>query len=170
MGLPEDGGLFVPEEIPRLAKPLEELSALSYQQLAVEIMGKFLTDFTREELEACAKAAYDSKFDTPQIAPLAKCGDHYFLELFHGATLAFKDMALSILPHLLKCSAQKQKLDKKIVILTATSGDTGKAAHGGPCQRGGRGDHRLLPEGRGQPYPETADGDTERGQYPCGSH
>ncbi len=127
-GIAEDGGLFVPEEIPRLAKPLEELSALSYQQLAVEIMGEFLTDFTREELEACAKAAYDSKFDTPQIAPLAKRGDHYFLELFHGATLAFKDMALSILPHLLKCSAQKQKLDKKIVILTATSGDTGKAA------------------------------------------
>ncbi len=90
-----------------------------------------LTDFTEEELRNCITKAYDSKFDTEEIAPLAKAHDAYFLELYHGATIAFKDMALSILPHLLTTSAKKNQVKNEIVILTATSGDTGKAALAG---------------------------------------
>ena len=94
-------------------------------------MKEFLTDFTEEELRNCITKAYDSKFDTEEIAPLAKAHDAYFLELYHGATIAFKDMALSILPHLLTTSAKKNQVKNEIVILTATSGDTGKAALAG---------------------------------------
>ena len=94
-------------------------------------MSRFLTDFTEEELKACIAKAYDSKFDTQEIAPLVKAGGAYYLELFHGATIAFKDMALSILPHLLTTSAKKNHVKNEIVILTATSGDTGKAAMAG---------------------------------------
>jgi len=90
-----------------------------------------LTDFTEEELRNCINKAYDSKFDTPEIAPLVKKGNSYYLELFHGSTIAFKDMALSILPHLLTTAAKKNGVTNEIVILTATSGDTGKAAMAG---------------------------------------
>jgi len=127
-GICEDGGLFIPEEFPVLDKSLEELSKLSYQDLAYEILKLYLTDFTEEELRYCINGAYDSKFDTPEIAPVVKKADVSILELFHGRTIAFKDMALSILPYLMKTSAKKNGLDKEIVILTATSGDTGKAA------------------------------------------
>ena len=91
----------------------------------------FLTDFTEEELRNCIEKAYDSKFDDEAIAPLVKVEDTYYLELFHGATIAFKDMALSILPHLMTTSAKKNQVKNEIVILTATSGDTGKAAMAG---------------------------------------
>jgi threonine synthase len=94
-------------------------------------MSKFLTDFTEEELKNCIEKAYDSKFDTPEIAPLVEAEGAYYLELFHGPTIAFKDMALSILPHLLITSARKNQVKNDIVILTATSGDTGKAALAG---------------------------------------
>ena len=94
-------------------------------------MKQFLTDFTEEELKNCIEKAYDSKFDTETIAPLVEANGAYFLELFHGSTIAFKDMALSILPHLLITSARKNKVENDIVILTATSGDTGKAALAG---------------------------------------
>lgn len=127
-GLSEDGGLFVPHKLPKLDKDLEELKKMSYQELAYFVMKKFFTDFTEEELKQCINRAYDDKFDTKLIAPLAKKGDVNFLELFHGPTIAFKDMALSILPHLLKTASKKLKVDKEIIILTATSGDTGKAA------------------------------------------
>ncbi len=127
-GICDDGGLFIPEEFPVLDKSLEELSGLSYQDLAYEILKLFLTDFTEEELRYCINNAYDSKFDTPEIAPLVKKADVGILELFHGRTIAFKDMALSILPYLMKTAAKKNGMDKEIVILTATSGDTGKAA------------------------------------------
>jgi threonine synthase len=127
-GICDDGGLFIPEEFPVLDKSLEELSTLSYQDLAYEILKLFLTDFTEEELRYCINNAYDSKFDTPEIAPLVKKADVGILELFHGRTIAFKDMALSILPYLMKTAAKKNGMDKEIVILTATSGDTGKAA------------------------------------------
>lgn len=130
-GLSEDGGLFVPERIPKLDKTLEELSLLSYGQLAYEIMKLYLTDFTEEELKDCIAKAYDEKFDTEEIAPLVKADGAYYLELFHGATIAFKDMALSILPHLLTTAARKNHITREIVILTATSGDTGKAALAG---------------------------------------
>lgn len=130
-GLAEDGGLFVPTELPKLDVTMNELKTMSYQETAYVVMKQFLTDFTEEELKHCINSAYDSKFDTEVIAPLVKVGDTYHLELFHGATIAFKDMALSILPHLLTTAAKKNNVTKDIVILTATSGDTGKAALAG---------------------------------------
>lgn len=130
-GLADDGGLFVPESIPTLDKTLEELSEMSYQEVAYEVMKLFLTDFTEEELKSCIDRAYDSKFDTAAVAPIAGKKNPYYLELFHGATIAFKDMALSILPHLMIASAKKNQAKNDIVILTATSGDTGKAALAG---------------------------------------
>lgn len=130
-GLAENGGLFVPEQIPALDVPLEKLADMSYQQTAYEVMKLFLTDYTKEELKSCIEKAYDGKFDTSEIAPLVKAQDVSYLELFHGATIAFKDMALSILPHLLITAARKNQVRNDIVILTATSGDTGKAALAG---------------------------------------
>lgn len=130
-GLARDGGLFVPEQIPKLAAGLRELSGMSYQETAYQVMKLFLTDFTEEELKYCIDRAYDEKFDTEAIAPLAKVGGAYYLELFHGATIAFKDMALSILPYLMTTAAKKNRIRNEIVILTATSGDTGKAALAG---------------------------------------
>jgi len=130
-GLASDGGLFVPTSIPKLDVTIDELSKMDYKETAYEVMKLFLTDFTEEELKACIDKAYDSKFDTEVIAPLVKADGAYYLELFHGATIAFKDMALSILPHLLTTSAKKNNVKNDIVILTATSGDTGKAALAG---------------------------------------
>jgi threonine synthase len=127
-GISEDGGLYVPGSIPKLEESLENLTSLNYKALAYLIMSKFFTDFDELELKECIEKAYDSKFDTPLIAPLKERVGVHFMELYHGPTLAFKDMALSILPHLLKVSVKKQKVKRKIVILTATSGDTGKAA------------------------------------------
>ncbi len=130
-GLSDDGGLFVPNQIPALDKTLKELSAMTYQEVAYEVMKLFLTDFTEEELKNCINRAYDEKFDTEVIAPLVEAEGAYYLELFHGSTIAFKDMALSILPHLMITSARKNNIKNEIVILTATSGDTGKAALAG---------------------------------------
>lgn len=130
-GLAGEGGLFVPSYIPKLDKSLEELSKMSYQEVAYEVMKIFMTDFTEEELKHCINSAYDKKFDTENIAELVKKDDAYYLELFHGATIAFKDMALSILPYLMTTSAKKNQVKNEIVILTATSGDTGKAALAG---------------------------------------
>ena len=130
-GLADDGGLFVPEYIPKLDVTMDELKSMTYQETAYAVMKQFLTDFTEEELKHCIDSAYDCKFDTEVIAPLVKVEDTYHLELFHGATIAFKDMALSILPHLLTTAAKKNHVTNDIVILTATSGDTGKAALAG---------------------------------------
>ncbi len=130
-GLADDGGLFVPSEIPALDVSLKDLADMTYQQTAYEVLKLFLTDFTEEELKHCIDSAYDSKFDTEEIAPLVEADGAYYLELFHGATIAFKDMALSILPHLLITAARKNEVKNDIVILTATSGDTGKAALAG---------------------------------------
>ena len=130
-GLADDGGLFVPTTIPKLEVSVNELSKMTYQEVAYEVMKLYFTDFTEEELKNCINKAYDSKFDTEEIAPLAEVDGAYYLELFHGATIAFKDMALSILPHLLTTSAKKNDVKNEIVILTATSGDTGKAALAG---------------------------------------
>lgn len=130
-GLACDGGLFMPTEIPKLERSMRELAGKSYQDTAYEVMKLFLTDFTEEELKRCINCAYDDKFDTEVIAPLVKAGNAYYLELFHGSTIAFKDMALSILPHLMTTAAKKNHVEQEIVILTATSGDTGKAAMAG---------------------------------------
>lgn len=130
-GLSDDGGLFVPDQIPVFDKSFRELSKMTYGQIAYEVMKLFLSDFTEEELKNCIAKAYDSKFDTEEIVPMAEAEEAFFLELFHGPTIAFKDMALSILPHLLITSAKKNHITNEIVILTATSGDTGKAALAG---------------------------------------
>jgi threonine synthase len=130
-GLADQGGLFVPTQIPTLDLDWDTLKDMSYQETAYEVMKLFLTDFTEEELKNCIRNAYDEKFDTEVIAPIHEADGAYFLELFHGSTIAFKDMALSILPHLMITSARKNKIENEIVILTATSGDTGKAALAG---------------------------------------
>ena len=130
-GLSDDGGLFVPDSLPKLHISLEKLAEMDYREVAFEVMRLFLTDFTDQELKYCIDNAYDSKFDTEEIAPVRKIGDAYIMELFHGSTIAFKDMALSILPYLMTVAARKNNITNDIVILTATSGDTGKAALAG---------------------------------------
>ena len=127
-GIADDGGLFVPEYIPEMDFDLAEMKTMDYKTLAYRVMKLYFADFSEEDLKACINGAYDSKFDTPMIAPVHQAGDLKFLELFHGPTLAFKDMALSILPYLMMTAAKNANLDKEVVILTATSGDTGKAA------------------------------------------
>jgi len=130
-GLSYEGGLFVPESFPEISlSDIKFLSECKYTDRAKFVLGRFLTDFTAEELENCVTKAYTKeKFGTDTIAPLYKYNDEaYFLELWHGPTCAFKDMALQILPHLLTTSMKKTKEDKEVVILVATSGDTGKAA------------------------------------------
>lgn len=130
-GLADDGGLFVPDHIPALECSMRDLTGKTYQEVAYEVMRLFLTDFTEDELRGCINRAYDSKFDTEVIVPIVQAEGTYYLELFHGSTIAFKDMALSILPHLMITSARKNHVENEIVILTATSGDTGKAALAG---------------------------------------
>lgn len=127
-GIAEDGGLYVPEEFPQITESFEELGVMTYQQLAFYIIKKYFDDFSDDELKRCIDKAYDEKFENTEIAPLKYKAGAYFMELYHGRTLAFKDIALSILPHLLKTAAEKLGITREIVILTATSGDTGKAA------------------------------------------
>ena len=130
-GLAPGGGLYVPTEIPALDVPVAKLAQMSYKEVAYEVMKLYLTDFTEAELKTCITRAYDEKFDTPEIVPVVQKGSAHYIELFHGATIAFKDMALSILPHLMITAAKKNHIENDIVILTATSGDTGKAALAG---------------------------------------
>lgn len=130
-GLAIDGGLFTPLSAPAVDLNFDQLKDASYQEVAKLILSAFLDDFTADELDYCITNAYDSKFDTPDIAPVVKLKGQYNLELFRGSTIAFKDMALSILPYLMTTAAKKHGLENEIVILTATSGDTGKAAMAG---------------------------------------
>ena len=130
-GLAEDGGLFVPDSIPKLPISIDKLGEMSYKDVAFAVMRGFLTDYTHRELIDCIENAYDSKFEDPAIAPLTYAEGAYYIELYHGKTMAFKDIALSILPHLITKAAKKNKIKEDIVILTATSGDTGKAALAG---------------------------------------
>lgn len=130
-GLATDGGLYVPMTLPEFDLNWDELSQYSYQEMANYILKPYLSDFSEEQLAECIRLAYDDKFDTETIAPIRKVDDTYYLELFHGSTIAFKDMALSILPYLMKTSAEINGNTNEIIILTATSGDTGKAAMAG---------------------------------------
>lgn len=129
-GIAPDGGLYVPEEIPRV--DLKSCLNLSYQELAAYILGLYLTDYSEAEIKCAVYKAYDEKF-VDEITPIQYLNNRSVLELYHGKTLAFKDMALSILPHLMKKAAVKQAVTEELVILTATSGDTGKAALEGFC-------------------------------------
>ena len=130
-GLADDGGLLTPVYLPKLPRrALEDLKNMSYQQRAVYVMKLFLDEFTVKELTDFANAAYGpEKFDTPAVAPVRALDSNTFcLELWHGPTCAFKDMALQMLPHLLTASLRKQEEEKTVCILVATSGDTGKGA------------------------------------------
>ena len=129
-GISKEGGLFVPESIPALSKEdFENLKAMPYKERAAFILSKYLTDFSKEDMEYCTNGAYIGSFDDENPAPIAQLGSNInILELWHGPTCAFKDLALQILPFLLTTSSKMQKNDKKTVILVATSGDTGKAA------------------------------------------
>ncbi|MBE6837807.1 MAG: threonine synthase [Ruminococcus sp.] len=130
-GISKDGGLFVPSEIPSISfDDIKNLGDMGYSQRAAFVFGKYLTDFSEAEIAYCVDNAYSTKnFETENICELAHLFDGtYMLELWHGPTCAFKDMALQILPYLLTTSTKKINLDKKVVILVATSGDTGKAA------------------------------------------
>ena len=131
LGMVPAGGLFVPAETPALST--EEILAMrgsSYRETAERIISLFLNDFTEEEIKGCIARAYrDDNFDHPQVAPLYRLNEHtFFLELWHGPTAAFKDIALQIMPHFLSLAVEKMGVKREMVILVATSGDTGKAA------------------------------------------
>ncbi len=127
-GIAMDKGLFVPDRLPVLGQDISQLIGKDYASIAYEVLSKYLDDFTNNEIHEAIEKAYDEKFETEEIVPLVEKEGVFFLELYHGKTAAFKDIALSILPHLLTTALKKEKENRKIVILTATSGDTGKAA------------------------------------------
>ena len=133
-GIAEDKGLYVPVQIPALPFALEDMAdqmkkgTVGYREVAQAVIGTFFDDFTEEEMGACIAGAYDKKFTARDIVEIKEAGGAHFLELYHGKTAAFKDMALSILPYLMTTACKKEGETSKICILTATSGDTGKAA------------------------------------------
>lgn len=128
LGIAEDGGLFIPETIPTFTQSLEELCRFDYEETATQIMSLYFPDFKREAFRNAVQKSYQNKFDSHGIAPVIKAGKLNVMELYHGPTLAFKDLALSFLPELMRLSLEQEKIEDKVVILTATSGDTGKAA------------------------------------------
>ena len=127
-GIAPDKGLYVPSDIPKLGFDPEDMKGKPYQEIAKAVLGRFFDDIEEDVLCGCVDGAYDEKFDTGEIVPVVEAGGAHFLELYHGKTAAFKDMALSILPRLMTASSKIEGIDQKICILTATSGDTGKAA------------------------------------------
>ncbi len=127
-GIASDKGLYVPECFPRLDADWTRLSGLSYKELAQEVLAPYLPEFSAQELKACIDGAYDGKYSAKEIVPVVKAGGAYFLELYHGPTAAFKDMALQLMPRLLTESIRKEGEEKTVVILVSTSGDTGTAA------------------------------------------
>lgn len=129
-GLAKDGGLYVYDDIDKIQLPLKEMMHMSYAQMAETVLFSLLYDFSEEEVATCVAQAYKGFFDTEEITPLVNTGSDHILELFHGPTSAFKDVGLRMLPQLMATSL-KQTQDQNIMILTATSGDTGKAALAG---------------------------------------
>ena len=160
-GLAPDGGLFVPEELPPLSlQQIEALCKTDYRGRAEEILALFLDEFSREEIRAIVTAAYGDNYDDFTIAPLRRIDDKTaVLELWHGPTCAFKDMALQILPHLLTASLKKCGETRKVCILVATSGDTGKL-----CRCRGYENTCLLPPQRCVRCPKASDGHPARRQ------
>ena len=157
-GIADDGGLFVSDALGKTKVDVASLPGKSYQQIAAEVLGALLPDFTAEELGQCIADAYGEQWSDERITPLKPLGDDYVLELFNGPTSAFKDVALQILPRFMAHTTPADgDADEKIMILTATSGDTGKAALAGFADAPGTGDHRLLPGRQGLPGPGAAD-------------
>lgn len=132
-GIAEDGGLFMLNDIDAIKFDYRELMGKSTFEMASKVIGTLINDFTKEEMDELVKKAYTGKFESDELTPIVKVGDKFVLELFRGPTSAFKDVALSMLPQLLTASLKKNGIEDKIVILTATSGDTGKAALAGFC-------------------------------------
>lgn len=128
-GLAPDGGLFVPVNFPQVQFPLSNLPQMTYQEIAEKLLSWFFDDFSADQIHQVVENAYGHQWDDQAIAPLSNVHDgNYYLELFHGPTLAFKDIALQVLPRLMTQAIKKEHIDRKIVILTATSGDTGTAS------------------------------------------
>lgn len=127
-GIAEDGGLYVMRNLDNKKINIENLINKSYMEMAELVLKEMLDDFTDEKIKECVLKAYTNKFSTDEITPIVKVGDSYITELFHGPTSAFKDVALSILPHLMTTSYEMNDIKGEVIILTATSGDTGKAA------------------------------------------
>ncbi len=127
-GIADDGGLYVMRNLESLKINIEKLKGMSYKEMAETILKEMLDDFTEYKIKECVAKAYTGKFSTDEIVPVVKVGDNYISELFHGPTSAFKDVALSILPHLMTASYGMNDISNEVIILTATSGDTGKAA------------------------------------------
>ena len=126
-GISDEGGLFVPDHLPRFTG-LDKLVGVDYSDLAFKVLSYFLTDFSQDDLKSAVDNAYDKKFTSENIVEITKTKEGFFLELFHGPTSAFKDMALQIMPHLLKTALKNKEIKERLLILVATSGDTGKAA------------------------------------------
>ncbi|MCI1290448.1 MAG: threonine synthase [Lactobacillus sp.] len=136
-GLAPDGGLYVPVKFPKPTWDLQDLLHVSYQTLAAKILTLFFPDFSSQQIQQVVSDAYSSQWDDEEITPLVKHDDNYYLELYHGPTLAFKDVALQVLPWLITRSVTLEKMNKDIVILTATSGDTGTASMRGFSDQAG---------------------------------
>ncbi len=146
-GIAEDKGLYVPENLPKLPFKPEEMVGRSYREIALEVLLTFFDDFKREDMEHCVNSAYDEKFTASDVCEINEAGGAHFLELYHGKTAAFKDMALSILPYLLTTSLKMEGITDRVLILTATSGDTGKAALEGFAGVPGTGIMVFYPDG-----------------------
>ncbi len=146
-GIAPDGGLFVPEDLKELAVDYRELIRRDYRGMASEILSKFFPDLGGRKMEEIVGKSYEGKFSAKELTPLKKVGDAYVLELFHGPTCAFKDVALSILPNLMTEAARLNGFKDKILILTATSGDTGSAALHGFSDVPGTGIIVFFPDG-----------------------
>ncbi|MEE1296155.1 MAG: threonine synthase [Bifidobacterium sp.] len=148
-GIADDGGLFVTDQLGDTKVDITDLAGKSYQDIALEVLSVLLPDFTAEELGACIAEAYGEQWDDPRITPVKPLGDDWAMELFHGPTCAFKDVALQILPRFMARTAPADgDADEKIMIVTATSGDTGKAALAGFADAPGTGITVFYPEGR----------------------
>ena len=147
-GIADDGGLFVTDALGDTQIDVASLAGKSYQQIAQEVLGALLPDFTDDELSQCVRDAYGEQWSDPAITPLKPLGDDYILELFNGPTSAFKDVALQILPRFMAHTAPTGDPNEKIMILTATSGDTGKAALAGFADVPGTGITVFYPEGK----------------------
>lgn len=146
-GLAQDGGLYVPVAFPQANFKLEDLSKLSYKQIAAMVISLFFDDFTKEQITTAVQNAYSEQWDDRSIVPIEKHDNRFYMELFHGPTLAFKDTALQMLPQLMTRAVQIEKIAKDIIILTATSGDTGTASMRGFANQKGTDVIVFYPEG-----------------------
>lgn len=127
-GIADDGGLFVMRDLGERKVTINSLPGKTYMEIAEIVLSILLDDFSKDKIKECVRKAYTDKFSAKEITPVAKVGENYVTELFHGPTSAFKDVALSILPHLMTTSYEMNRMEGEVIILTATSGDTGKAA------------------------------------------